>query len=94
MSQTSALRTFQVDRAVVEVYPSKAEAGKAAALRASAILKAAISKEGRARLILATGNSQEDLVAAWSKSETSIGRALRFFTWMNMSTYRTLTGAA
>lgn len=77
MSQTSALRAFQVDRAVVEVYPSKAEAGKAAALRASAILKAAISKEGRARLILATGNSQEDLVAAlvevrdldWSRLE-------------------------
>ncbi|MGO8817273.1 MAG: glucosamine-6-phosphate deaminase [Terriglobia bacterium] len=77
MSQSPALRTFQVDRAVVEVYPSKSEAGKAAALRASAILKAAISKDGRARLILATGNSQEDLVAAlvqvrdldWSRLE-------------------------
>ncbi len=66
MSQ-SPLRTFQVDRAAVEVYPSKAEVGKAAAQRASAILKAAISKNGRAWLIMATGNSQEDLVAALVK---------------------------
>ena len=64
MSQTSALRTFQVDRAVVEIYLSKAEAGRAAALRASAILKTAIAKEGHARLIMATGNSQEDLIGA------------------------------
>lgn len=77
MSQTSALRTFQVDRAIVEVYPSKTEVGKAAALRASAILKSAIAKDGRARVIMATGNSQEDLVAAlvqvrdldWSRLE-------------------------
>jgi len=59
VSQTLALRTFQVDRAMVEVYPSKAEVGKAAALRTSAILKSAMTKEGRARLIMATGNSQE-----------------------------------
>lgn len=64
MSEKSALRTFQVDRAVVEIYPSKAEAGKAAALRASTILKTAIAKQGHARLIMATGNSQEDLIAA------------------------------
>ena len=77
MPQPSALRTFQVDHAVVEIYPSKAEAGKAAALRASAILKSAMAKEGHARLIMATGNSQEDLVAAlvqvqdldWSRLE-------------------------
>lgn len=51
--------------------------GKAAALRASAILNAAISKDGRARLIMATGNSQQDFVAAlvqvqnldWSRLE-------------------------
>jgi glucosamine-6-phosphate deaminase len=62
--QISALRTFQVDRAVIEIYSSKANAGKAAALRGGAILKAAMAKEGRARLIMAAGNSQEDLVAA------------------------------
>jgi len=77
MLQSSALRTFQVDRAVVEIYPSKFEGGKAAALRASDILKTAIAKDGHARLIMATGNSQEDLIAAlvevrdldWSRLE-------------------------
>lgn len=77
MSQIPALRTFRVDRAEVEVYPSKAEAGKAAARRASTLLKTAISKDGHARLIMATGNSQEDLIASlaevrdldWSRLE-------------------------
>jgi glucosamine-6-phosphate deaminase len=77
MEQISLLRSFQVDRAVVEVYPSKAEVGRAAALRASAILKAAIAQQDHARLIMATGNSQEDLVASlmevrdldWSRLE-------------------------
>ena len=77
MSLKSVVRTFQVDRAIVEVYPSKAEAGKAAALQAAAVLKTAISKDGHARLIMATGNSQEDVVAAlvrvrdldWSRLE-------------------------
>lgn len=77
MSQPSPIRTFHVDRSVVEIYPSKAEVGKAGALRASAILREAIAKDGRARLIMATGNSQEDLVASlvqdrdldWSRLE-------------------------
>lgn len=77
MSQTSPSRAFQVEQARVEICPSDAELGKAAALRASAILRAAIAKCGHARLIMATGNSQADLVASlvqtrevgWSRVE-------------------------
>ena len=77
MEQVLPLRTFQVDRAAVEVYSSRSDAGKAAALRVSAILKTAIAKKGYARLIMATGNSQEALVASlvqmpdidWSRVE-------------------------
>lgn len=64
MPQSSPLRTFRADHATVEIYPSKPEAGKAAALRAASILKTAITKQGRARLIMATGNSSQDLVTA------------------------------
>jgi glucosamine-6-phosphate deaminase len=77
MTKTSAVRTFQVDRAEVEIYPSKADVGKAAALRAASILNAAIAKDGRARIIMATGNSQQDFVESlvqapdldWSRLE-------------------------
>jgi glucosamine-6-phosphate deaminase len=77
VSQPTPVRTFHVDRSVVEIYSSKAEVGRAGALRASAILRDAIAKEGRARLIMATGNSQEDLVSTlvqdrdidWSRLE-------------------------
>jgi len=77
MPQSSAPSTFQVDRAAVEVYSTKREAGEAAALRAAGILRAAIANQGKARLIMATGNSQEDMVTAlvqapdidWSRLE-------------------------
>jgi glucosamine-6-phosphate deaminase len=77
MEQVLPVRTLQVDRGAVEIYASKSDAGKAAALRAAAILKAAIASQGRARLIMATGNSQEALVASlvqmpdidWSRLE-------------------------
>jgi glucosamine-6-phosphate deaminase len=63
MSLKSPLRRFQVGRAAVEVYPSKSDAGQAASQRASAILRSSITEKGNARLIMATGNSQEDFVA-------------------------------
>jgi glucosamine-6-phosphate deaminase len=76
-SQPSPLRVFHVDRAVVEIYSSKADAGKSAALRAATILEGAISRQGHSRLIMATGNSQEDLISSlvrarnvdWSRVE-------------------------
>lgn len=79
MSQPSPIRTFQVDRLVVEIYSSKAEVGRAGALRASAILRDAIAKEGRARLAMATGNSQEDLVSTLVEDRTIDWSRLELF---------------
>jgi len=67
LAELSPIRIFRVDKAEVEIYPSKVEAGRAAALLASAILNNAISKQGHARLIMATGNSQQDLVFALAR---------------------------
>jgi len=70
ISHSSPLRTFRADQATVEIYPSKPEAGKAAAIRAASILKTAIAKRGRARLIMATGNSQQDLILSLAQDDS------------------------
>lgn len=49
---------FTVDQMPVEVHPSNAAQGAAAAQRAAEILRAAVAAQGQARLVLATGNSQ------------------------------------
>lgn len=59
--------TFQAGTAEVSVYPSLEELGSAAAKRAADIITAAIRKSGRARVIVATGNSQIPLVTALVK---------------------------
>jgi glucosamine-6-phosphate deaminase len=59
-----SLRKFQVGDADVEIYPSSAAAGTAAARKATEIINAAILAQGRARVIGATGNSQIPLVEA------------------------------
>lgn len=56
------LRHFQVDQARVYVYQSKQETSEAAALEAAFILRNALAKRGSARIIVGTGNSQEDMV--------------------------------
>jgi glucosamine-6-phosphate deaminase len=60
----------------VEVHPSAESAGTAAAARAADIIRQAIARQGRARIIAATGNSQLPLIGAivrqnldWSKVE-------------------------
>jgi glucosamine-6-phosphate deaminase len=64
MALTPPLRVFEVDKATVEIYPSKLELGEAAAAEAASILKSAVSTQGRARVIVATGNSQEEVIRA------------------------------
>lgn len=49
---------FQSGQLPVEIYPTEAEAARAAAERASAVLRTAVERHGTARVILATGNSQ------------------------------------
>jgi len=70
-------RSFQVDKARVYIYPSKMETSEAAAREASSILRNAVAKRGSARIIVGTGNSQDDLIRAlvqapgldWSRVE-------------------------
>lgn len=61
---TPSLRSFHADRARVEIYPSKLAASIAAAAMASSILnvKATASERRGFRIVVGTGNSQEDLV--------------------------------
>src|SRR5437773_2693288 len=56
------LRTFQQNQAIVQIWSSSAELGKAAASEAGDIIRAAISQRGKARIIVGTGNSQLDLI--------------------------------
>ncbi len=59
MAPTSVpLRTFTAEKLPVRIYATADALGAAAAADAAAILRAAIAARGRARVILATGNSQ------------------------------------
>lgn len=71
------IQTIQVDRARVEIYSSNSAQGSAAAAKAAMLLRSAIQNQGRARMIVATGNSQLPVIKAlvaradldWSKTE-------------------------
>jgi glucosamine-6-phosphate deaminase len=56
--------TFQAGTAVVEIFGSQRELGEAAAERAAGIMAAAIRENGRARILVATGNSQLEFIDA------------------------------
>jgi glucosamine-6-phosphate deaminase len=58
------IRAFQVDKAQIKIYPSKYDASQAAATEAAAILRRATAARGRARVIVGTGVSQDDLIRA------------------------------
>lgn len=64
MSLLNAPQQFQAGAARIQVYPSRASLGVAAAERAAVIIAHAIEEHGRARVIAATGNSQLPLVEA------------------------------
>jgi glucosamine-6-phosphate deaminase len=59
---TGLVREFHAGDARVAVYRSAASAGAAAAVQAARLIRSAIAKQGRARVIGATGNSQIPLV--------------------------------
>jgi glucosamine-6-phosphate deaminase len=64
MSLLNAPQQFLAGAARIQVYPSRASLGAAAAERAATLIKRAIEERGRARVIAATGNSQLPLVEA------------------------------
>ena len=58
------MRLFRVDKIEIRVYMAKSEMGRAAANEAAAILRDIIAMRGHARIIVGTGNSQEDMISA------------------------------
>jgi glucosamine-6-phosphate deaminase len=64
MSVLNAPRQFHAGAARIQVYPSRAALGTAAAERAATLIQRAIEERGRARVIAATGNSQLPLAEA------------------------------
>jgi glucosamine-6-phosphate deaminase len=62
-----SLKSFQSGEAGIAIYASSADAGTAAAERAAQVITAAISRNGHARVIAATGNSQIPMIEALVK---------------------------
>ena len=56
-------KSISVDRLQVKIFPDRASMGAAAAAAAAQILRAAIQKQGAARIIVASAPSQNELVA-------------------------------
>jgi glucosamine-6-phosphate deaminase len=69
MSHPDQLQKFECGNAKVEIYASANALGKAAGERAAELIRSAIQERGRARVIVATGNSQIPLVEALVKHD-------------------------
>lgn len=61
------MRQLRVEDLAVEVYQSESELGDAAAANTARILRETVAKQGSARVILATGNSQLAFITALQK---------------------------
>ncbi|MBL9216688.1 MAG: glucosamine-6-phosphate deaminase [Opitutaceae bacterium] len=78
MCALTPFRSFSAGQARVSVYSTTQAMGLAAAESTSKIIRAAIAARGRARIMVATGNSQLEFIAAltrrtdvdWSRVET------------------------
>src|ERR1035437_3372478 len=64
MSLPQMIATHSYRKACVQMYESQEVLGAAAAERATAIIGSAIAQYGRARVVVATGNSQLALIGA------------------------------
>jgi glucosamine-6-phosphate deaminase len=64
MSHSGPLREFPCGNAKVEIYGSASALGRAAADLAAQVIRSAVTERGRARVIVATGNSQIPLIEA------------------------------
>ncbi len=64
MSHQDGVQGFQCGSARIHIYPTTEALGAAAAARAASLIRSAIEKHQRARVIVATGNSQLPLVNA------------------------------
>lgn len=58
------IKAIQAEQLPIEVYASPEEMGQAAAERAAAVIREAVTAKGHARIVVATGNSQFAFVSA------------------------------
>lgn len=79
MNNSDHVKNCSFGKARAHIYPSKHLLGKAAASEAAAVIGAAIAKAGRARIIVATGNSQLDLIAALAERTDIDWKAVEVF---------------
>ncbi len=75
----SPIQAFQVEMARVEIYESKAVQGIAAAAKAATILRDAIGAQGCARIIVATGNSQLEVIKSLAATKDVDWRSVEVF---------------
>jgi len=73
------MRSFPCGQTQVAVYPSRATLGFQAARKAAEIIQAAVARRGRARIIVATGNSQLDLIGALVEQREITWRRVEMF---------------
>ena len=77
MHKNDLLHTFQVDCLTIRVFGTKLAMGAAAAAQAAATLAQAIRRRNRARVVIATGPSQDEVIDSlvalpgvdWSRTE-------------------------
>src|SRR3954469_11486934 len=70
--------TLQVDALHVEIYATRAEMGAAAGARAVQVLEQAVARQGFARIVLASADSQREVVATLVKANVDWGRVTIF----------------
>lgn len=68
-AHSEAPARFQVDSLRVQIHPTNAAMGAAAAAMAAAILREAVERNGEARVILASANSQLSFIEALTQKE-------------------------
>jgi glucosamine-6-phosphate deaminase len=64
MAQVGELQELSFEKAQVQIYASREDLGAAAARKAAELIQQALHGKRRARIMVATGNSQLDVVAA------------------------------
>jgi glucosamine-6-phosphate deaminase len=57
-------RVFKVEQSTVQIYPTPEEMGQAAAKQGAAKILSAVATYGTARIMIATGNSQQQMITA------------------------------
>ncbi len=79
MDEQEKIERYSYGSASVEVYPNGAALGEAAAKDAAEIIRAAIARNGRARIIVATGNSQLALIGALARRKDIDWKSVEVF---------------